>query len=723
MTHHLRLPLAILAVAALLAAGVAAQKTDPAAAGAMLRTAIDKAQIDGDLNGAIRHFQAIVDKYGKTDRPIVAAALVRMADCYQRLGDAQAQKIYERVVRDFGDQTDPAALARARLTRSASVAPSKSERAAWTSDNGDVDPFGQVSPDGKTITYVDWGGAWNVAYHDMATNTNRRITLKTTSMESGAAGGYSTISRDGKQVAYAWQTWGAFDSTERHSHGVYVAPLQEDGHRRARLLFSMKDDTTSGPVGLFVSPWDWSPDGKWISLEIEKRRDGFTQLALASVADGTLRVLKTLDWRGSGRAFFSPDGRYLTYRQSVNDTSNDSHVMVIAVDGSREVAAVAHPSQNYPLGWSPDGRRLLFASDRTGSFGMWSQPFGDGKPQGNPELLKADIGWVTPLGITNAGAVYVWKSVGDRDVQIAPLDLVAGKTGPHAGLSKGFVAGTTVPDWSPDGKQLAYAACDFHCIVIRSVETGESRRLPSVVYVRPPRWSPDGRSLAFNGSDFKGRNGIFVVDAATGQTTRVVEDVNTQGWPQWSADGKKIYYVADRSLRERDLPTATDRDVFRSPGLHDDVRLSPDGKTLAVTIGVDAATKVSRLTIVQVDGGEPRELMRLTVPRGFARRPRNIAWVPDGSAVIVQTEAIDPTTLDIVGRDHSELWMVPVAGAAPRKLDIDVDAWHRGSSEWFGAGFSLAPDGKRIAFLMGKFSAEIWALENFVPRGAAVTRP
>jgi dipeptidyl aminopeptidase/acylaminoacyl peptidase len=142
---------------------------------------------------------------------------------------------------------------------------------------------------------------------------------------------------------------------------------------------------------------------------------------------------------------------------------------------------------------------------------------------------------------------------------------------------------------------------------------------------------------------------------------------------------------------------------------------------LAVTIGVDAATKTSRLTIVPVDGGEPRELMRLTLPRGFARRPRNIAWVPDGSAVVVQTESIDPTTLDIVGRDHSELWMVPVAGGAPRKLDIDVDAWHRGSTEWFGAGFSLAPDGKRIAFLTGKASAEVWALENFLPR--ASTRP
>src|SRR5262245_51515450 len=92
--------------------------------------------------------------------------------------------------------------------------------------------------------------------------------------------------------------------------------------------------------------------------------------------------------------------------------------------------------------------------------------------------------------------------------------------------------------------------------------------------------------------------------------------------------------------------------------------------------------------------------------------------VADGSAVIAQTATIDPSTLD-VDRGHAELWLVPVAGGAPRKLAVDVDAWQRGNNEWFAMGFSLAPDGKRIAFLMGRASAEVWALENFLAQPAA----
>jgi ferredoxin len=55
MTRHLRLPLTMLAVAVLLAVGVYAQKNDPA--GVMLRAAIDKAQVDGDLTGASSSFR------------------------------------------------------------------------------------------------------------------------------------------------------------------------------------------------------------------------------------------------------------------------------------------------------------------------------------------------------------------------------------------------------------------------------------------------------------------------------------------------------------------------------------------------------------------------------------------------------------------------------------------------------------------------------------------
>lgn len=46
----------------------------------------------------------IVDTF-KTDRAVVATALVRMAECYQKLGDAESRKIYERVAREFADQT------------------------------------------------------------------------------------------------------------------------------------------------------------------------------------------------------------------------------------------------------------------------------------------------------------------------------------------------------------------------------------------------------------------------------------------------------------------------------------------------------------------------------------------------------------------------------------------------------------------------------------------
>ena len=37
-----------------------------------------------------------------------------MAECYQKLGDKESQKLYERIARDFADQKDAAAEARSR---------------------------------------------------------------------------------------------------------------------------------------------------------------------------------------------------------------------------------------------------------------------------------------------------------------------------------------------------------------------------------------------------------------------------------------------------------------------------------------------------------------------------------------------------------------------------------------------------------------------------------
>jgi hypothetical protein len=58
-------------------------------------------------------------------------------------------------------------------------------------------------------------------------------------------------------------------------------------------------------------------------------------------------------------------------------------------------------------------------------------------------------------------------------------------------------------------------------------------------------------------------------------------------------------------------------------------------------------------------------------------------------------------------------------GGQPRKLYIDPNIWLNGTARAGQQGFSLSPDGRSIAFQMGKNVTEIWALENFLPKSSA----
>src|SRR4051794_29950093 len=100
------------AVALLMAVPLAAQK--PEAAETLLQTAIKKEVVDGNLTGAIEGYKKALAA-AKGNRSVAAKAMVRMAECYQKLGDGQSRAIYERVVRDYADQKEAVALARARL--------------------------------------------------------------------------------------------------------------------------------------------------------------------------------------------------------------------------------------------------------------------------------------------------------------------------------------------------------------------------------------------------------------------------------------------------------------------------------------------------------------------------------------------------------------------------------------------------------------------------------
>lgn len=681
---------------ALVVGAILSAPARPAAQGGAavaLRAAMETETVKGDLKAAIEQYRALAKN---PDRAVAAQALVRMAGCHQKLGDAQARVIYEQVVRDYADQKDAVAVARASLRGSNGGHSVRGDRAVWTGP--EVDMFGRVSPDGTFITYVDWGGAGNLMLRDLTTGTSRPLTAYDTSKPYSEFAEGSVVSPDGREVVYSW--FSARQRRELRRIRVNGASIPEPA-----VVYTTGDDVA------FIWPMDWSSDGKWIAAAVS-RKDGTGQIALVGAGDGSFRVLKTVNWNGPARIFFSRDSRYIAYDLPTSETSSQRDIFVMAIDGARELPAVVHSASESVLGWSSDGRQLLFSSDRTGSTGLWAQPIVDGTPQGQAELLKADVGGVFSLGRTAAGALYVYKGISSRDVNVVRLDLDAGRLQESPrGFSKGFVAGPKVPDWSPDGRQLAYQACgDGDCVAIRSVDSGEVRTLQrGLLFTRDPRWSPDGRSLIAAARDRQGRNGIFRIDVQTGEFTNLVYGPGFSASPQWSRDGRRIYYMHN-GLIERDLTAGTDRALLPPLTRGGQLAISPDGRFVALG-GVDYDRGANRrLQIVSTGDGQPRELLQLSDGETWGPA-RSIVWTPDSRALMLVK----------VSGARRTMWLVPVDGGQPRRLEIDPDVFAK-DGQGLDQGFSLSPDGRQIAFLSGKSAAEVWALENFLPPVTAAKR-
>ena len=683
---------------ALVAAVAFASAEQNDAARTMMEGARKKEVIDGDLKGAIQQYKTVAEKY-KTDRPVAADALVRMAECYQKLGDVGAQhKIYERIVREFSDQKEPVTLARARLgggeAERAGLDRSLTLRKIW---DGDIS--GTISQDGRRLSYNDWGSG-SVAVRNLEDSTNRQVSA------GGDSGLQSAMSRDGAQVAYKRYN----DETLRAE--LRVASSQGGSGTPTRVLFA-SDDVID------VVPMDWSPDGKTIAVSL-RRGDQTAQIGLVTVPDGSLRVLKSVDWRGPTRIFFSPSGRHIGLDLPASDTSDQRDVFVLAVDGSREAAAVRHPSQDIMMGWTPDGGYLLFASDRQeGSMGLWALPMVDGKPRGTPELVKSSIGTGWSLGVTSSGALYMGSRAGDADVAVVSMDMATGTpAGPLAKPIQSFVGSNNQPHWSADGKQLAYvSARGFNpssntdrIIAIQSLATGDVREIrPRLSYFNQYSWSPDGRAFAAGGTNLKGRSGVFRIDAQTGDVTLLVDltPVGNGSFPQWSPDGNRIYYrrgqpgSTDAAVVERELATGREREVIGSGFGGGPANVSPDGRWIVME-KTDPSARSTTIVLIPIAGGETRELLRAAQPARFASY-QGMPWTPDGRAFLVRK---------MVQRT-SEIWLVPITGELPRKLDVDTSQWSPGP---VGA-LSLHPDGRQLAFLLLSRLAgtQVWVLENFIP--------
>jgi hypothetical protein len=344
---------------------------------ALLESARKKEVVDGDLTGAIRDYPTIASRF-KDNAAVASRALVRMAECYEKQGSTEAKKLFERVIREYPEQKDTVAIAQARLASGVAAVPNNrmTHRVVWTVKRGKLggDVYGKVSPDGRYIPYIDWDLKGDLFVHDLVTDTNRRLTNAARDEKGAEEWAYQSVfSRDGRHVAYTW-------FKGQHST-LRVVRVDRRGVPEARVLFDNSDVR-------MIWPEDWSPDGKWIAVGLE-RSDRTAQIGLLGVEDGSLRILKSMEWRTHIPMSISPDGKYLAYSTRGNETAA-SDIYVLSSDGSRELPAVVHHADDILVGWTPDGSQILFSSDRTGSVGVWAVPFDGSGASATPQLLKGE---------------------------------------------------------------------------------------------------------------------------------------------------------------------------------------------------------------------------------------------------------------------------------------------------------------------------------------------
>ena len=682
----------------------------------------------GNYAKAIELFNQLVTQYPK-EKPIAAKALLHLGSCYEKLGNTEAKRAYERIVRDFADQKQVVTEAKSRLVALGNAGnnkekPAMTTRQVWTPE-GSV--HGAVSHDGRYLPYTDWDvprGNGELFLHDIVSGANRRITHDVEKFGQEFAEEV-TFSPDDTQLAYAWFNYDHYE--------LRIIGLQATDASHPRVLFSNSEVSR-------IFPQDWSADGKWLAVQLQ-RRDKTAQIGLVAVQDGSLRILKSVDWRGSSKLFFSPDSKYLAYDLPSTDTGDQRDVFVLAIDGSREIPAVMHPSNDVLMGWSPDGRRLLFASARTGSTGLWALAFMDGKPQGAPEQIKDDVNG-TSMGVTRKGTLYStigyssFTGVIRSDIQVAAFDFAKGQflSTPVSAVQT-FVGANDFPAWSPDGKYLAFLSRrEGTAIVILSHDTGQLRELRPQLKIygggSGVQWSPDGLSLAITATDSKGRHGIFRIDAATGEATPIapdsrgpVGDGESFTDPMWAPDGKKIYYSRVSSagnsavIIERDFSSGNEKEVIRRSwnGFWLFVDLSPDGKYLAaVDNEAWPGHNIGKwnVLVIPTSGGEPKELMR-----GESLGAGILMWAPDSRSIFVDSikGSILADSIKDRSTDDREVWRVAIDGTEPQKLGLNVN--------WLSPPFNgdqqfhVHPDGKRVAFAATEPARprEVWALENFLP--------
>lgn len=355
----------------------------------------------------------------------------------------------------------------------------------------------------------------------------------------------------------------------------------EGGALRAAVMNPATGASTPLPVG--ATPIArWSPDGKQLTLEA---LNGGAGIWVADSMGGNAKQLTAELQEADAR--WSPDGTEIAY---VSRRTGTGDIWVIPAAGGAPRQLTHDIREDSSPRWSSDGKWIAFISQRGRQGDVWVVPAAGGTELRvtDDAAEEANIQWVgksnTLAYHTGISGQTLWAlTVNDgQERRLTPDSLRVGQIYP-----------------SPDGKEVVYEVLrggGVSDLQVMPIAGGAARTLLAGSSINTgPNWSPDGKSIAFL-SNRAGNFDVWVVPAAGGEPRQLTTWPSNEGGnstAQWSPDGSQLYFLSPHDA-------SPFNDVWRVPAAGGEpVRVTKTGTVVNLAVSL-----VSPDVFVQSVGGK-----------------------------------------------------------------------------------------------------------------------
>jgi Tol biopolymer transport system component len=319
---------------------------------------------------------------------------------------------------------------------------------------------GDISPDGKRIVYPNWQTG-NLEILNLVDSRRHEVTTAGNWKKPGwQYGEKSAWTHDGRRLVYSWYMEGKDQ----------LRVMAADGSGQ-RVVYETKDRN--------LWPTSWSGDGRY-ALSANTDAERRVEFVLVDLQDDSARTLQLLHQLPAFGQQLSPDGRHVVYSRPPTDDETSGDLYLIDTESTDIVNLVKHPAHDYAPYWTPDGRWIVFLSDRTGSTALWAIRFHDGRSLGAARRIFSPPEGIKPKGFDKQGAFYYVAPTRTDNLYTAEVDFENNAvTAAPRKLASRYEGLITSADWSPDGTKLAYAAPKRFQprLLIRDVQTGDESEL------------------------------------------------------------------------------------------------------------------------------------------------------------------------------------------------------------------------------------------------------